>query len=85
MNQILFSKFNQEIEKQENRKKRNLLIVFKYQFAISILVILLGKKKIFLNNYYLILILTYFIQIHPDMQQVLLKLKKAIIALLLLD
>ncbi len=40
MNQILFSKFNQEIEKQENRKKRNLLIVFKYQFAISILVII---------------------------------------------
>lgn len=39
MNQILFSKFNQEIEKQENKKKKKLLIVFKYQFAISIFII----------------------------------------------
>lgn len=40
MNQILFSKFNQEIEKQENIKKKKLLIAFKYQFIISILVII---------------------------------------------
>lgn len=40
MNQILFSKFNQEIQKEENRKKRNFLIIFKYQFVISIIIIL---------------------------------------------
>ena len=39
MNQILFSKFNQEIQQEENKKRKKLLIVFKYQFAISILII----------------------------------------------
>lgn len=41
MNQILFSKFNQEIEKEENKQKKKLLIVFKYQFIISISIIVL--------------------------------------------
>ena len=51
MNQILFSKFNQEIEKQENKRKRNLLIVFKYQFAISILIII-GCFTYYMYNLY---------------------------------
>ena len=41
MNQILFSKFNQEIEREENKKKRRILIIFKYQFTISILIIII--------------------------------------------
>lgn len=38
MNQILFSKFNQEIEKEENKKRKKMLIIFKYQLIISITV-----------------------------------------------
>lgn len=51
MNQILFSKFNKEIEKEENRKKRRLLIAFKYQFAISILIIVICLGYYMYNLY----------------------------------
>jgi sortase (surface protein transpeptidase) len=40
MNQILFSKFNEEIEKATNKGKKRILIFFKYQFIFSIIVIL---------------------------------------------
>lgn len=51
MNQILFSKFNQEIEREENKKKRKILIIFKYQFTISILIILLCSVYYIYNLY----------------------------------
>lgn len=51
MNQILFSKFNQEIEKEENKKRKNMLIVFKYQFAISIIIIFICFAYYMYNLY----------------------------------
>lgn len=51
MNQILFSKFNQEISKEENRKRKNMLIVFKYQFTISIIIIFLCFAYYLYNLY----------------------------------
>lgn len=51
MNQILFSKFNQEIEREENKKKKRILIIFKYQFTISILIILLCSAYYIYNLY----------------------------------
>lgn len=51
MNQILFSKFNQEIEREENKKKKRILIIFKYQFIISILIILLCSAYYMYNLY----------------------------------
>lgn len=41
MNQILFSRFNQEIKNEENAKKKKLLILFKYQLIISIVIIII--------------------------------------------
>lgn len=51
MNQILFSKFNQEIQKEENKRKRKLLIIFKYQFAISIFIIVVCFAYYMYNLY----------------------------------
>ncbi len=51
MNQILFSKFNQEIEREENKKKKKILIFFKYQFTISILIIIACSAYYLYNLY----------------------------------
>lgn len=51
MNQILFSKFNQEIEREENKKKRKILIIFKYQFTLSIFIIILCSAYYIYNLY----------------------------------
>lgn len=42
MNQILFSKFNEEIEPEDNRRnyRKKLVVVFKFQLVISIFIIL---------------------------------------------
>ncbi len=51
MNQILFSKFNQEIEREENKKKRRILIISKYQFIISVLIIIVCSAYYLYNLY----------------------------------
>lgn len=40
MNQIIFSKYNYEIEKKDVKQKKNILGMFKIQFALSIFIIL---------------------------------------------
>lgn len=40
MNQIIFSKFNQEIKLEQDKKKKKMLVLFKYQFFISIFIII---------------------------------------------
>lgn len=40
MNQILFSKFNEELEPEDNGKRKKLVVFFKFQLAISIFIIL---------------------------------------------
>lgn len=40
MNQIIFSKYNYDIEKQDNKQKKKIFTMFKYQFALSIFIIL---------------------------------------------
>lgn len=42
MNQILFSKFNEEIEPEDNRRnyRKKLVVVFKFQLVISVLIII---------------------------------------------
>lgn len=51
MNQILFSKFNQEIEREENKNKKKMLVFFKYQFTISIIVIVICFAYYMYNLY----------------------------------
>lgn len=51
MNQILFSKFNQEIEKKETRKKKKLLTFFRFQLTISIFIII-GCFGFYMYNLY---------------------------------
>lgn len=51
MNQILFSKFNQEIEKEENRKKKKLVVFFRFQLITSVLIIV-GCFSFYIYNLY---------------------------------
>lgn len=51
MNQILFSKFNEELEKARNRRKKFLLVTFKFQFVISILIIVICFSSYMYNLY----------------------------------
>lgn len=51
MNQILFSKFNEELEKARNRRKKFLLVTFKCQFIISILIIVICFSTYMYNLY----------------------------------
>lgn len=51
MNQILFSKFNEELERARNRRKKFLLVTFKCQFAISILIIIICFASYMYNLY----------------------------------